>query len=127
MNKKQKVSIQGSIFSLALFTVATANFAKAEIIIPVMVNPNGDGSFQDSQPYVVPSLSTPKVKKGSHQLISVPIEVESYNPATPQNSFQDRDCKDFKTQKEAQSFFNQFSGDPHKLDRDNDGIACEHL
>ena len=38
----------------------------------------------------------------------------------------DRDCRDFATQAEAQAFFeaNQ-PGDPHRLDRDNDGIACE--
>ena len=38
----------------------------------------------------------------------------------------DRDCRDFATQQEAQEFYeaNQ-PGDPHGLDRDQDGIACE--
>ncbi|WP_330202560.1 excalibur calcium-binding domain-containing protein [Cyanobacterium sp. Dongsha4] len=39
----------------------------------------------------------------------------------------DCDCKDFKTQVEAQQVLNAFSGDPHRLDRDKDGVACEHL
>lgn len=42
----------------------------------------------------------------------------------------DRDCKDFKTQKEAQEFFISQGGpgsDPHKLDQDKDGAACESL
>lgn len=39
----------------------------------------------------------------------------------------DCNCKDFKTQKEAQRVFDAFPGDPHKLDRDKDGIACENL
>ena len=40
----------------------------------------------------------------------------------------DRDCKDFKTHAEAQSFFeSQGPGDPHKLDSDKDGVACESL
>lgn len=42
----------------------------------------------------------------------------------------DRDCTDFKTQKEAQAFFISQGGpasDPHKLDRDKDGVACESL
>ncbi|MBF2055664.1 MAG: excalibur calcium-binding domain-containing protein [Cyanobacterium sp. T60_A2020_053] len=39
----------------------------------------------------------------------------------------DCDCKDFKTQKEAQRVLDAFPGAPHKLDRDKDGIACERL
>ena len=40
----------------------------------------------------------------------------------------DRDCKDFSTHAEAQAFFQDAGpGDPHHLDRDNDGIACETL
>lgn len=39
---------------------------------------------------------------------------------------QDRDCADFATRPEAQEFFeNQGSSDPHRLDADNDGMACE--
>lgn len=40
----------------------------------------------------------------------------------------DRDCKDFATQEEAQAFFLSQGGpasDPHRLDKDGDGIACE--
>ena len=43
---------------------------------------------------------------------------------------QDRDCSDFKTQEEAQKFFISQGGpqkDPHRLDRDGDGVACENL
>jgi hypothetical protein len=40
----------------------------------------------------------------------------------------DRDCRDFDTQEEAQRFYERSGpGDPHGLDRDNDGIACESL
>lgn len=42
----------------------------------------------------------------------------------------DRDCPDFKTQKEAQEFFIANGGpasDSHKLDSDKDGAACESL
>ena len=48
-----------------------------------------------------------------------------YDPAGP-----DRDCNDFETQAEAQSFFIAAGGpasDPHRLDRDGDGVACESL
>jgi endonuclease YncB( thermonuclease family) len=43
-------------------------------------------------------------------------------PATAQ----DRDCSDFDTQAEAQDFYERAgSGDPHMLDGDGDGSACE--
>ena len=40
----------------------------------------------------------------------------------------DLDCKDFNTWQESQLFYEQAGpGDPHGLDRDRDGIACEAL
>ena len=40
----------------------------------------------------------------------------------------DRNCSDFATQAEAQRFYEQNGpGDPHRLDRDDDGVACESL
>ena len=40
----------------------------------------------------------------------------------------DRNCSDFSTWGEAQAFFEAAgAGDPHGLDRDNDGVACEGL
>ncbi len=44
--------------------------------------------------------------------------------------FVDKDCKDFRTQREAQDFFIREGGptsDPHRLDADKDGKACEEL
>ena len=46
--------------------------------------------------------------------------------ARPQTA--DRNCSDFRTQPEAQAFFaSAGAGDPHGLDSDNDGVACETL
>lgn len=40
----------------------------------------------------------------------------------------DRDCGDFATQQQAQQFFESHGpGDPHRLDGDGDGVACEDL
>ena len=39
----------------------------------------------------------------------------------------DYNCSDFKTQAEAQRMFDAYPGDPFRLDRDHDGIACESL
>lgn len=39
----------------------------------------------------------------------------------------DYNCGDFDTQEQAQHVLEDSSGDPHGLDRDDDGIACESL
>lgn len=40
----------------------------------------------------------------------------------------DMDCSDFGSWSEAQAFYESSGrGDPHRLDADNDGIACEAL
>lgn len=48
---------------------------------------------------------------------------------SPASATTDRDCSDFDTQAQAQSFFlnNSPSTDPHRLDSDGDRIACETL
>lgn len=46
----------------------------------------------------------------------------------PVTTTADRDCNDFRTQAEAQRFFDAAGpGDPHRLDGDRDAIACESL
>ncbi len=47
---------------------------------------------------------------------------------TPPASASDKDCADFPSQRAAQFFFLKHGGprnDPHRLDGDNDGVACE--
>jgi len=44
-------------------------------------------------------------------------------PAAPAQ--QDLDCADFPTQGAAQAELNRDPSDPHRLDADNDGVACE--
>ena len=48
---------------------------------------------------------------------------------TPASALRDKDCSDFKTQRQAQKFLKKHGGskkrDPHRLDADHDGIACE--
>jgi len=50
-------------------------------------------------------------------------------PATPANAA-DKDCSDFRSWRAAQNFYKKHGGpkrDPHRLDGDDDGIACESL
>ena len=56
---------------------------------------------------------------------ATPASELRYDPSGP-----DRDCGDFRTWQEAQDFFIAAGGperDPHWLDGDQDGIACEAL
>ena len=46
-------------------------------------------------------------------------------PPLPPNG--DYNCGDFETQEQAQYALENESGDPHGLDRDGDGVACESL
>lgn len=49
---------------------------------------------------------------------------------SPALAFEDKDCSDFKTWEEAQRFYEENGGpaeDPHGLDRNGNGLACEHL
>jgi hypothetical protein len=55
--------------------------------------------------------------------------VGSMTVAQSASAFRDRDCSDFKTHRQAQRFFKHHhpKRDPHRLDADHDGIACESL
>lgn len=63
--------------------------------------------------------------------VRVTVEAPPSEPDPPSDEpFVDRNCSDFDTQPEAQAFFIAEGGpeeDPHELDSDGDGIACESL
>jgi hypothetical protein len=68
----------------------------------------------------------------AHTLTAIPANTTSTTAAsttTTTRAFRDRDCSEFRTQPQAQRFFeaNNPTRDPHRLDEDGDGIACEHL
>lgn len=55
-----------------------------------------------------------------------PSPTPSPSPTTqPKPVPGDKDCKDFADQKAAQAEYDKDKSDPHRLDRDKDGIACE--
>lgn len=45
----------------------------------------------------------------------------------PECAKEDCNCSDFLTQAEAQAVLDAFAGDPHNLDKNKDGVACESL
>jgi micrococcal nuclease len=63
---------------------------------------------------------------GQKTTVPKPLPTSQPNPlASPAKNY---NCKDFKTQAEAQQVLNMTPGrDPYRLDRDGDGIACESL
>lgn len=61
-------------------------------------------------------------------LIATMLTAVGIATTTTAHAFVDRDCSDFGTQRAAQIFFLNAGGprsDPHRLDSDGDGIACE--
>jgi hypothetical protein len=49
-----------------------------------------------------------------------------FSAQAPASAVTDRDCGDFASQASAQHFFlDAGGGDPHRLDDDGDGVACE--
>lgn len=69
--------------------------------------------------------ATPAPKKSTKAPAPTPAAQLPYDPQGP-----DRDCGAFKTQAQAQQFFLAAGGparDPHRLDGDGDGVACESL
>ena len=64
-------------------------------------------------------------------LTQTPVSaVPTPTTAPPSETSEDRNCSDFSTWSEAQAFFESEGGpasDPHRLDGDGDGIACQSL
>ncbi len=70
------------------------------------------GCFPQRQP----TTFTPSPSTAPSKTASLPDCVNS-----------DCNCSDFATQQEGQAVLNAFPNDPHRLDGDSDGIACESL
>lgn len=68
-----------------------------------------------------PEAPPPAYVQGASVTVPLP------SPDGPAWDGPDRDCDDFATQAEAQSFFETGARDRHHLDADRDGTACESL
>ena len=63
---------------------------------------------------------------------SQPTNQSNPQPTTNQSNLpscveSDCNCSDFSNQQEAQRVLEAFDGDPHRLDGDGNGVACESL
>ncbi|HOX41133.1 MAG TPA: thermonuclease family protein [bacterium] len=81
-------------------------------------------------------LWSPSTCNGDHRTATVTSSTQSTssssanmstNPPKISTPVDDKDCGDFTYQEDAQEFFqaNDPASDPHDLDRDHDGVACE--
>jgi micrococcal nuclease len=86
----------------------------------------------------VPPASTEPPQEQASPTPELPAATQAPDAASPTASTSllydpngpDRDCGDFSTHAEAQAFFEAAGGpgsDPHRLDGDHDGVACETL
>ncbi len=104
----------------------TATYAENVTIAPTATPLLSPTPTPTSTP--TPTPTPPGSNSGSPRQRSVTPGVSPtprYSPDGP-----DRDCGDFDTHEEAQAFFLAAGGpgrDPHRLDGDNDGSACESL
>jgi hypothetical protein len=59
--------------------------------------------------------------------VSTTTTPETSTEKLPECVKKDCNCSDFSTQAQAQSVLNKFPDDPHNLDKNKDGVACESL
>ncbi|WP_425440477.1 excalibur calcium-binding domain-containing protein [Prauserella shujinwangii] len=86
---------------------------------PYRLDANGDGVACED----LPSKPKPKPEPKPQP---EPAPSTQDNPA-PAATDTDKDCRDFASQDEAQAVLDADPSDPHRIDGDNDGIACEAL
>ena len=89
-------------------------------------------------PAATPASGTPSATPAATPASGTPTSTPETAPTpgtptatpTPRTASPDRNCSDFDTWAEAQAFYEAEGGpetDPHRLDHDGDGIACESL
>lgn len=116
---------------LALYESVGATVYRTDLQGTVVVTAAEDGSYtvatEQGAPMSVPSENVEGVFADPVEPAPItPDGVElRYDPFGP-----DRNCSDFESQAKAQAFYEAAGGpesDPHRLDGDGDGVACESL
>lgn len=110
--------------ALALYDSVGAQVYRTDLQGTIIVTAKADGTYQVNADPSTSTLTTPAPSTAAEPE-SVPSSSLAYDPFGP-----DRDCGDFSTQAEAQAFYEAAGGpvsDPHRLDSEGDGVACESL
>jgi competence protein ComEC len=108
--------------ALTLYESVGADIYRTDLSGTIIVSATADGQYAVNADPSDPQLAAPAPAQPEE---TEPSETSSlaYDPFGP-----DRDCGDFSTQAEAQAFYEAAGGpesDPHRLDSEGDGIACE--
>ena len=99
--------------ALRLYDAVGAKVYRTDLQGTITVKAEADGSY---------TVTTEREAQAEPAPARVPVPPR-FDPSGP-----DKDCADFRTQSEAQSFFEAAGpGDPHRLDGNDDGVACESL
>ena len=124
--------------ALRLYSAIGAEVYRTDLQGTVVVRANENGTYRVTTERQVPAarLSLPGTAV-LPQISPFPensLRPPPVGPSLPSSSYDpdgpDRDCSDFATHAEAQAFFIAAGGpyqDPHRLDRDGNGSACEGL
>ncbi len=84
-----------------------------------------------SSPNETPTVTQPSPTATGVTPTQTPVSAPTRQPGiTAVPTFEDRNCSDFDNWSEAQEYYLVAGGpdeDPHRLDRNSDGIACESL
>ncbi len=104
--------------TLALYESISADVYRTDQSGTVVVTATADGHYAvNAQPSAAPEV--------------IPVEPLEADPEVSSSfdpSGENRDCGDFSSQAEAQAFYEAAGpGDPHRLDGEGDGTACESL
>ena len=124
------LALVGVIIVLALYVAGvigdftpTQSSIQSEVTRDIVEEPELEPQSQEVQQPEQTSTSAPLQPTTT----STPQPEQQPQPAQP---FNDKDCGDFQTHAQAQAFFESQGGpaqDPHKLDRNKDGVVCESL
>lgn len=117
---------------IALAAVAVIGCSGSTTVDPLAAEPTDLASEALATPQAESASATPKptTKPAATKKPGKSGKAKFYKPKG-WDGYSDVDCSDFKTHKQAQSFFKGTGGsksnDPHGLDAEHDGIACELL
>lgn len=109
--------------ALALYEGVGADVYRTDLSGTVIITASSSGDYTVNAEPSSPALAAPAPSEPVNEPVSAPSSSLPYDPFGP-----DRDCGDFASQSEAQAFYEAAGGpaaDPHRLDGEGDGLACE--
>jgi len=106
--------------TLALYQSISADIYRTDQSGTVIVSATADGQYTvNAQPSAAPEV-----------IPTEPLEADPEQTTAFDPTGEEKDCGDFSSQAEAQAFYEAAGGpgeDPHRLDSEGDGVACESL